>query len=307
MIAAVQTVRDTVTVPRRQYSIMRNLRAWFQVASALDTIEDAQLAIESYGTRKPANDGESYLLLYGLLQSFILQQDAVSHLAEAIGLASERPAALSEIRQIRNDVSGHPTKRGDGKKFTTHTVVRCSLSLWNVTIYSSNSAGDSLVERSIDIRELIARQNGGIIEQMDALVRDLASQEREHMDAFARSPLLELFPQTTAYTVSKVSEGLRGDGQERWALANLEHLEAIVAAFREALTARGELPANEYLDLQIAGIDHPIARLKAYLSGQDHTSFDKEDGRVFLQNIDFQLDRLRRLAEEIDRTYENGA
>lgn len=286
---------------------MRDLRAWFQVAAALDTIEDAQLAIESYKTLKPANHGERYLMLYGLLQAFILQQDAVAHLAQSVGVASKRPAVLDELRGIRNDVSGHPTERGPKTRFTTHTVVRWSLSVDRATIYSSNASGDSLVERHVDMIALIDRQSIGIREQIGALVRDLEAQERTHMDTFAHRPLLALFPQTIAYTVSKVSEGLRDEGRDRWALANLEHLEAVVIAFREALVERGELPANEPMGLQIAEIDHPMARLKSYLMGQDRTSFGKEDARVFLQNIDFQLERMRRFAAEVDGEYASGA
>ena len=62
-----------------------------------------------------ATPGSSYILAYGFLQALFLQQDAVRNLYEALQLPSEPDPLLAEIRELRNDAIGHPTKRGGGK------------------------------------------------------------------------------------------------------------------------------------------------------------------------------------------------
>src|SRR5256885_2677191 len=72
------------------------------------TIEDAQSVIDDY---KGLSDQEfekiKYLALYGLLQAFFVQQDAIKGLIsfclnEKIDFKKEYPALLYGIREIRN-------------------------------------------------------------------------------------------------------------------------------------------------------------------------------------------------------------
>lgn len=305
--AAIAAIRDIVNTPRRQYAIMQNLRGWFQVAAVLDTLEDADLALEAFGICRPEHDGERYLALYGALQAMFLQQDAVLHLGEAVGVSVAPIAGLEEIRSIRNDVVGHPTKRGPKHSFTTHTVVRWSLSMERMTVFSSNAAGTALVERNIDLARMNETQRNGIGEQLNSIVNELVRQEKTHMESHSANPLVALFPQTITYVVSKISEGIRAPGSEKLALGHLEYLEQVVGRFRGALVERGELPANEMLGLDIAQIDYPIARLKSYLSGENRVGFADQDAMVFLYYVDKQLEALRRLAQEIDGGYKNEA
>ncbi len=46
-----------------------------------------------------------------------VQQDAISHLAEALGIEYTPDPLLARIREIRNSSIGHPTKRKGGVEF----------------------------------------------------------------------------------------------------------------------------------------------------------------------------------------------
>src|SRR3989344_9230423 len=55
---------------------------WSKLWTAVDNIEDTQLAIDEYLSLKDF----SRLAVYGLLQSMYVQQDAISHLEKAINV-----------------------------------------------------------------------------------------------------------------------------------------------------------------------------------------------------------------------------
>ena len=97
-------------IPRR-HKIARVDRANFNEAcSALDVIGDTELALQEFKL-KNCFMGISYILAYGVLQTIFLQQDAIKHLALSLKLPFQLPPELREIRELRNDATGHPTKR----------------------------------------------------------------------------------------------------------------------------------------------------------------------------------------------------
>lgn len=122
-------IRDLINEPRTQYSRIKQKGLWQQLCSCLDVIGDTEIAIAAYNAKKmDSGKGSLYLAVYGLLQSFVLQQDAVFHLGETLdikGIRSKYPR-LEQIREIRNDSIGHPTKRDrtkKGKKLQTPIMV----------------------------------------------------------------------------------------------------------------------------------------------------------------------------------------
>ncbi|MCC7111053.1 MAG: hypothetical protein IT382_17300 [Deltaproteobacteria bacterium] len=88
----------------------------YQFFVALDLLEDTELALRAYASsfgRHP-DFGRVYLLLFGALQALVVQQDALRHVGEALGLTLDLSEAdeqqLETIRHARNHVAGHPTK-----------------------------------------------------------------------------------------------------------------------------------------------------------------------------------------------------
>ena len=117
-------IREYINVSRRQCQVIDNKANWQKLCSALDLIGDTELAIEAYPSLcSDKSDGESYLIVYGILQTLLLQQDAAMHIAEALGLKKIiRPKQLDEIRIIRNSAAGHPTsqKENGSSLYTTN-------------------------------------------------------------------------------------------------------------------------------------------------------------------------------------------
>src|SRR5690348_9719099 len=69
---------------------------------ALDTAEDAMLALSNYQSRDIGSaDGEKYLKLYGFLQAVFLQQDAIKELHRLFVGAFAQPGITSAWKQLR--------------------------------------------------------------------------------------------------------------------------------------------------------------------------------------------------------------
>jgi len=113
-------IRDFINKPIKQFNLLKNHKLWNQLCSSLDVIGDSDLAISAYiNSEFGTDDGEKYLRLYGALQALFLQQDAVTNMCESLGLPNNLTShpKLKEIRDIRNDSIGHPTKRGNYKSY----------------------------------------------------------------------------------------------------------------------------------------------------------------------------------------------
>src|SRR2546428_8495707 len=80
-------VADLITGTRKGYELWQNRIIIAQIFSCLDAISDTQLAIEAFEGMNLGEYGikELYLIIYGLLQSFFVQQDAAKNLCAALG------------------------------------------------------------------------------------------------------------------------------------------------------------------------------------------------------------------------------
>ena len=77
----INKIRDYINDPRKQFELFQNEKKWNQLCASMDVIEDTQLAIGAYFKLESFDAYKGgYLYLYGILQAFFMQQDAVSSL-----------------------------------------------------------------------------------------------------------------------------------------------------------------------------------------------------------------------------------
>ncbi|HEU4923413.1 MAG TPA: hypothetical protein VFT23_10090 [Burkholderiales bacterium] len=170
---AERQLRDIVNTSPVQDQLMGDLHRWRQLCSSMDAIGDTELAVEAYFD-SPAGDGEygkHYLEAYGLLQVLFVQQDALKHAAEAIGLPYSLPASLIAIREVRNNAVGHPTKRGRSQS-ESFGIVRASLSHEGFTLYSfDNGLPDNF--QPVRLLELIEVQRDAVVDGIRQMISHL--------------------------------------------------------------------------------------------------------------------------------------
>ena len=111
----VNKIRDFLnfTSPRKKQALMQDSAMWYMLCSSMDIIEDMEFALESFLAEDTDGSdlGKKYLLVFGALQTLYVQQDGVRHLHDGLDIPYTMDPLIKNIRDIRNDVAGHPTNR----------------------------------------------------------------------------------------------------------------------------------------------------------------------------------------------------
>lgn len=305
-------IRELVNDPRKRHALLKDDDLWSEAASSLDAIDDCEQAISAYAANEVGTSkGAHYLAVYGLLQALYLQQDAVFHLCESLGVKktvgewmSVHPR-LGDIREIRNASVGHPTKKDRPKSQPTsyNFISQATMSLDGFDLLSWDSQGRFQSGR-ITIPTLIADQKDDLSQILESLIRRLEDEDAAHKEKFRMDKLAAVFPQTLTYHFSKVVEGIR-KGELQFAAINLEQITKALESFKEALASRGiELETYDSIKYLYDQLEHPLRRLQRFLKNQTSESgFGPQDANIFVYFVEKKVEELKRIAQEIDDEY----
>jgi len=135
---------------------------WLQLCTSMDVIGDTELAIDAYRVNDYKDNGMLYLAIYGLLQALFLQQDAAVNLCEVLNVKVNiwEYEKLKEIRTIRNNSVGHPTKINatKAKPATYAFISRITMTKEGFQLITEN-ANQKAVFTNVNIPQLIEEQN----------------------------------------------------------------------------------------------------------------------------------------------------
>ncbi|MCY2981927.1 MAG: hypothetical protein NTU79_24970 [Planctomycetota bacterium] len=297
-------IREYIYHPRVQHVIMRDRRDWMQLCASLDVIGDSQLAIDAYSASTiDRGSGLAYLQVFGLFQAFFLQQDATTHLAEVLQITLPDNAGLREVRDTRNDIVGHPTKRGNKNSRTSHAISRVSLSKWQVDVVSTTPASADIILRTINVHRQLELQLNGVVGRLRQILQEIQTRERKHAMNFTDHKLADIFPQTMSYHCGKISEGIHRSSDIPLARVNLEMVNSWVETFRTALTDRDELPGNEFIQYHFDQLQNPFDRLRGFFDG--NSPLNAEDAYAIAFFLHAKIKELAEIAAQFDETYTN--
>lgn len=298
--------RDHINIPRVSRLIMANTKDWNQLCSAMDLLGDNLYAIDDYVNQNwPKSEGVLYLLIYGVLQALILQQDAVEQLALICNVHYDRNPKLEAIRELRHKSSGHPSKRGGIKKTgedtrTSHFISRISLKHGHYQLMSSRKDSEDFVFEDINLFALIKLQQELLLTDLSAITNQLVKKDTEHKERFRDVKLAKLL--SDAYTVPKLFESLDRPDIRPQAAAHVDFLIKALFEFREHLSQRGELSSS--WEEEIGYIEYPLTQLKLYFTGSPDNKLNDKDARIFIEYVRFASNSLIDMAEEVDQDYE---
>jgi len=305
-------MRDFLNAPRRQTAILRNKATWAMLCSALDVIGDTELAMEAYlkgcdqsqGTQQRHNHsietGTLYLNLYGILQVLFVQQDAVQHLAEALGIDYAHDPVLKNVRENRNDAIGHPTKRARGKAF--NAISRLTLSRISFELWTWSSDGASEV-KTINVPEIITAQRRAISTALTGMLTELREDEMAHRNKFRGTKVADAFPPTLKYSHQMITDSIDGRMPGWFGAGILEELVGYVAKFKEELSRRDALDAYYDITHECDVLEEPIAELLRYLSHPQDSRLNHQDATIVHSLINNRLKELVEMAAAIDNEY----
>lgn len=300
-------IRNFINRPRRHVALSENPELFSQLCSSLDVIGDTDEALYEYLEKEQAtpNQGERYLLTYGVLQALILQQDAVQHLAESLGVPYKRDTKLGEIREIRNKATGHPTRRGRQCERTFHHISRASMNRKGFDLFTSRPP-NCLPERcSVDLISLIESQCRLLTEDLQRIVDAERSSESEHRRRHRDAPLEAAFPRGFDYTVQKLREEIAGISPLGDGTRLAAEVHKTIEGLRVHLTDRGELPALEQVyEYHARPALHSLERIGSFLKEGPNEWLTQADAENHLFRLEAELNKLRKLAREIDAEYQ---
>jgi transcription termination factor NusB len=239
-----------------------------------------------------------------------LQQDAVINLCESLKIPAtiDNYPKLKEIREIRNESIGHPTKRnrGKGQTISSNFISRLSLSFGGFELYSSYSNGKS-DKKNVSIPKLIADQRKYISDILTSMILKLKEEEMNHKMKYRNEKLVSIFSSTLDYHFEKVFESIFKSKPASFGEINLQQIDKTLDAFREALEKRGiELETYDSINYVYELIDYPLNELKDFFhnlkSGME-TNINEKTAYIFTFFLNKQVSELRQMAQEIDEEY----
>ena len=299
-------IRDFINKPIKQFNLLKNHKLWNQLCSSLDVIGDSDLAISAYiNSEFGTDDEEKYLRLYGVLQALFLQQDAVTNLCESLGLPNNLTSypKLKEIRDIRNDSIGHPTKRGNHKSY--HFISRASITKTGFQLISDYGNNKTTFE-DISVIDLIEEQRKYLSEILKKVINVLKAEERAHKEGFKMEKLEAVFI-GLPYDIEKIFENIGKSDRAQLGLMQVKSVKKVMDKLKESLQKRGvEIDAYDSIKYFYTLLEYPITELKLYfdrLIAKKEPRINDETAHIFAYFIRGQLSELKEIAKEIDDEY----
>lgn len=299
-----QQVWDFVNNPRKRHTLMQDTAAWNLLCSCLDTVGDTELAIRAYEqSRKPRTAADLYLLVYGVLQALFVQQDAVENLCKALVIDYVPDKLLKEIRDIRNDSTGHPTKRGGGKGQAYNSIGQSSLTKEGFDLMTTYPDNRRPLFRHISIESLIKNQRDVIQRALTEVLRKLRTEQANHRAKYRDQKLEDSFPSTLSYYFKKIGDAIDGSAPSEFGAMHVHMVAEVIEAFKERLKERGILQAYDSVVYLTDLIEYPIQELTRYFTDATDTSLNAKSARIFVFFIDKHIEELKSMAKEIDEDY----
>jgi hypothetical protein len=307
MYKYLQEIRGFINKSRKQFNLLKNRKFWNQLCSSLDVIEDSDLAIDAYiNSEFGKDDGEKYLRLYGILQALFLQQAAVTNLCESLGLPSNLIAnpKLREIRDIRNDSIGHPTKRGNYKSY--HFISRVSITTSGfqlISYYENNQT----TFRDILVIDLVKEQRKYLSKILKKVIKVLKVEEKTHKEKFKMDKLESVFPDTLSYYIEKILENIGKLDHAELGLVHVKLVKKVMDKLKETLQKRGiEIDTYNSIKFLYELLEYPIIELELYfnkLTAKEEPRTNDKTAHIFTYFIKEKLYELKEIAKEIDDEY----
>lgn len=300
-----QRIREFINSTRRQSVLLNNTSDWNKLCSSLDLIGDTELAIDAYPRlcQSGKDHGSSYLLVYGILQTLLLQQDAAKHISSALNIKINLPKELMDIRIIRNGAAGHPGFQKENGQSKSCFISRMSLSPSSFELITTFSEDGYYNVDHINIPNLLKTQNLYLGQVLSEVISQLEIQEQEHREMHKETKLAECFPCVISYYLGKILEATIT--AEKYSLGKM-HLQLIkerLEDFKEKLNARGEWDIYDSVKYHYEQLSYPIEELDLYFNSTAESKLNNKDAYIFTSFLKEHLDALSVIANEIDEEY----
>lgn len=282
-------------------SLLSNRQKWDRLTSALNVLEDTSWAIEYYLSNDyPSEFKGKYLYTYGLLQALFVQEDAVNSISIAlfgrkIDFKTSYPKAYA-VREMRNDVAGHPTNRG-----TSNYIYLAQCSLRKDSFYYIKD--DSMTEQSenidVDVYAAISEMASCINEILENAVKELDEELEKYIEQHKGRKMVEIFNLLHYSKEKALLDSVMG----AW---GYESTKDMVRRCEEELILRyGTIDALDSYKYLLGEIHEIYSLIDEGLRQVDYPLCGQLE-KYLLQLLFVKLEELRDYCKETDEYFENG-
>lgn len=302
----IKRIRAHMQRTEKQAQLLQSHKKWFFLMTSIQTLEDTACAIDYYTvTPFPKDMRGKYLYVYGLLQALFVQLDAVNMLYKSLyGKTQEfgvdYPKAY-KVREIRNDVIGHPTNRGN--RYTIE-LIQSTMNKSGFSYYKydlSNPGALVYSEHYVDIGASISDISQCVNDILDKINYELNTEFADYINHFKEIKMKEIFTGLTYAEEKCLLDDVLSS-------AGYNSLTNMVSAFEEQLVQRyGSAEAIDASYDKLTSIHEIQDILENKLQLVD--SSIRETVKKQLLRIMFKdIEDLEKQAEEIDEYFiRNGA
>lgn len=300
----ISKIRDFINQPRVKEELLKNMPLFNQLCSCMDMLEDSQSAIDSFALHKDENAGKGhvYLEIFGLLQALFVQQDATTDIAEALQfeISLDQYPRLKEIREIRNDTSGHPTKRGFPNKppVSWNSIVQYSAGYDGFEVMRwHNPVGHTKI--TVKTKEVIIDQQKHIIDILQKIYNEIKRRDNEYKSKFKMKKVEDIFHGTIGYMCEKMYNAVSRRNELNLGEMGAITLQNILVEFESELKNR-DIAVDTYpgIGLTFNELKYPLEKLKLYFTGE--IDLDEEEATIFVTFVRGKMDELKKMAKELD-------
>ena len=282
---------------KKQDDLLVDKNRWHRIIAALYALEDTSCAIRYYlDSDYPNGINGKYLYTYGLLQSLFVQGDAVESLMmalfnESIDMKGQYPSAY-RVREIRNDVVGHPTNRRDHSyiRLSQHSMHKSSFD------YIKERYEDSFVE-TINIYKAIDDTAKCVNEVLTKGIELLEKEFREYIESHKDRKMTKPFEHLSYIKEKMLCPNELGE-------YGYDATKKIIVETEKELVARyGSIENHDTCCFLIKDIKiiHSIID-----NPSSENYFEWQQVRHFLLELLFvKLEKLKEYCEEIDEYFES--
>lgn len=256
----------------------------------MDTIRNTQEAIDHYSRlikKDLKNEGEFYLEAYGLFESFVVQQNAIKHMAESLDYKNLSPAnKLDLIKDIRVFGFGHPTNCTSRKDMTYNSVFNTQNSRTNFDIYSYNNTGQLTITK-VNIPNLINDQKNDIIQEMTEILDYIKLEDKKHKSKFMNIKLAKCFDVPDVfYDIEKLIESIKPNGRLELGKLAVKNIKQALNNFSDRLEERQcKLDFYPGINLSIKNTIFPIEWLNDFFDNKNHKKDNYNIAEVFIDYL----------------------
>ena len=148
---------------------------------------------------------------------------------------------------------------------------------------------------------MIKEQKQYVCEVLSKVINELERQEMEHRNKHKDKKLIDFFPQSTRYHISKIFESTSNTTRYSLGTANIKMIEGFLEDFKQALKERNEWDVYDSINYHYDLVEYPLGRLTGYFKGID--DMNERDAYIFTSFIADQFEKLKEIAQELDDKY----